>query len=33
MRGRTIASTSIVFVLATAAGAHTARAQLIATFP
>ena len=32
MRARTIASTSIVFVLAIAAGAHTARAQLVATF-
>ena len=31
-RGRTIVSTSIVFVLAIAAGAHTARAQLVATF-
>lgn len=32
MRGRTIVSTSIAFVVAIAAGAHTARAQLMATF-
>ena len=32
MRRRTIFSPSIVFVLAIASGAHTARAQLVATF-
>jgi hypothetical protein len=32
MRGRTIVSTSSFFVLAIAATAHTARAQLIAEF-